>query len=1212
LTHLLQKAFLSILKKQKMFFLLQTLTGDVMKFAILVFITLTLSSLLYSTTFVDVNAGLPQLNDSSVAWGDYDNDGDLDILICGFTTAEERITRIYRNNGNGTFTDINAGLAGLSSGDAAWGDFDQDSDLDIVITGVYAENDFRTLIYRNNGDDTFTITSSWAGVSQASVAWGDLDNDGDLDVICTGYDGMESVTKIYSNENGWGMFRDANTTLPGISGGSIVLGDCDNDGDLDILLNGTTNSSDKLNSIYHNEGNWNFTDINANLPGLSYGSLDWGDYDNDGDLDIVMSGDSMMVSIFRVYSNDGNNTFTDINAGLPGSFAGSTTWGDYDNDGKLDILVTGFAGGTPITKIYRNNGSNTFTDINTGLEGICLSSAGWGDYDNDGDLDILYTGATPSGVTKLYRNDNTPSNTIPSSPSNLTATHVGDFVIFEWDAATDSQTPSLGLNYNLRIGTTADSCQILSPMSANSGYRLIPAKGTANANCRWKIARANLPNTFYWGVQTIDGAFAGSAFTNTVTTLSNVYTEFKVGLPGVIFGSTSWGDYDRDGYIDVLMTGRPFPFGLMPGLYHNNGDSTFTEINAGLPAISESCAAWGDYDNDGDLDIALSGDTGLALISKIYRNNGNGTFTDMNVALQPVSQGNLAWGDYNNDGYLDLLLTGCNGSGYYAIIYRNNGNGTFTNINAGLAVFANGSVAWGDYDNDGDLDIILTGNGLEMTKIYRNDGGNAFTDINAPLPLAMGGAVAWGDYDNDGDLDILLSGFSFEGAISKIFRNNGNGTFTDINAGLPGVFYSTATWGDCDNDGDLDIFLSGSTGTNNVTKIYRNNGNHTFSDINAGLVGTIYSSSAWVDYNNDGFLDILHMGFTGSKMICNIYTVNSSNPNTSPSVPTGLSASRVGDYIHFTWNASTDNQTPSPGLSYVLRIGSTPGGCQVFSPMASSSGQRYIPVNGYVNSTCSWKILSAELPDTFYWSVQAIDNAYAGSAFATEQSFTLPPKLILLSSQPVLFENTQIGSYGGWSGIRVQNNDTRNYTINTVRFSPNSGQFIFNYPKLGIPMLPGQIDTIFVRFSPITTGTKIDSLYLESNAPHSTTLKIRLSGLGTAIAAPLSPENLTIVNVGYNMQLNWDAVTRDINGSIAFPDGYLVFYSAASINNDDDYYYLWESSNTSFTHYRVARFSPRMMYRVFAYKDISKSNIERLRMLNGTTQKLRLRDLMLE
>ncbi|MCZ6803140.1 MAG: FG-GAP-like repeat-containing protein [Proteobacteria bacterium] len=242
--------------------------------------------------------------------------------------------------------------------------------------------------------------------------------------------------------------------------------------------------------------------------------------------------------------------------------------------------------------------------------------------------------------------------------------------------------------------------------------------------------------------------------------------------------------------------------------------------------------------------------------------------------------------------------------------------------------------------------------------MYRNDAGE-FINIGAPLIPVDDGSVAWGDYDNDGDLDILLTGSP--GWESKVYRND-NGNFVDIGANLTGVDGSSVTWGDYDNDGDLDILLTGDTATGGVSKIYSN---------------------------------------------------NIAISNTPPTSPTNLTSTVSENSAMLSWDKSTDNETPQNGLTYNLRVGTTPGGSEIVSPMADINiGYRKIPAIGNTNHNNSWTIKNL-LPGTYYWSVQAIDNGFAGSEFAEEQSFSIALTIALLdpinnSLQPILLDNGQI------------------------------------------------------------------------------------------------------------------------------------------------------------------------------------------------------------
>jgi len=448
--------------------------------------------------------------------------------------------------------------------------------------------------------------------------------------------------------------------------------------------------------------------------------------------------------------------------------------------------------------------------------------------------------------------------------------------------------------------------------------------------------------------------------------------------------------------LDILLAGFIDAGSNFVSKVYRNDAGNFVDIAAPIAAVYYSAVAWGDYDNDGDLDILLTGNPfGSPFpIAKIYRNDA-GNFVDIAAALTGVFSSNVAWGDYDNDGDLDILLTGAADppGTYISKIYRNDA-GSFVDIAAPLSPAYGGSAAWGDYDTDGDLDILLTGNSTgsvsPFAKIYRNDAG-AFVDINAALTAVQASSVAWGDYDSDGDLDILLTGNSSLTAtpvlIAKIFRNDA-GAFIDLNAALTPVQASAVAWGDYDNDGDLDILLNGNTGSGKIAKVYRNDAG-IFVDSAAPLAGTSLGSAAWGDYNNDGKLDILLTGDTGSGIISKVYQNNSATANTAPAAPTTLTATVSGSSVTFSWTKATDGQTPQNGLTYNLRLGTTAGGMQKVSPMANvSTGDRRIPALGNTNHRASWTIKN--LPTgTFFWSAQAIDHAFAGSAFAAELSFII-------------------------------------------------------------------------------------------------------------------------------------------------------------------------------------------------------------------------------
>ncbi|MDZ4121308.1 MAG: FG-GAP-like repeat-containing protein, partial [Candidatus Cloacimonadaceae bacterium] len=459
--------------------------------------------------------------------------------------------------------------------------------------------------------------------------------------------------------------------------------------------------------------------------------------------------------------------------------------------------------------------------------------------------------------------------------------------------------------------------------------------------------------------------------------------------------SIVWGDYDNDGDLDLFNNGL---------ILRNDGNGIFTDVSAGLPT---GCAgSWGDYDNDGDLDLAIIGYFGAEHICRIYRNEGNDIFIDINAGLSGVRPGSATWGDYDNDGDLDLLVTGWDNyhipadnttwSRSITRIYANNGDGTFFDINADFNAghqFLHGydKSNWADVDNDGDLDVFVTGFALperaSVSLVFRNDGNNLFTTINTGLSGIDYGETTFGDYDNDGDLDVLQSGYSggSNTSITTIYRNEGNFVFTNISADLVGG--TSSAWGDYDNDGDLDLLLTGSDFFGEgFSFLYRNDGNGVFTEIQAGLLGVSYGTAIWGDYDNDGNLDILLTGSINLMEIIKIYRNEITIANQSPTFPSvSYDMSNIMIYSY----GSYDDTTPSNAIHYNFRIGYTPGGCEIVSPMALDSGLRKLCAYG--NSYTGQYVLQDVTPDTtIYVTAQALDNSFFGSAFSPEIQVVTP------------------------------------------------------------------------------------------------------------------------------------------------------------------------------------------------------------------------------
>ena len=396
-------------------------------------------------------------------------------------------------------------------------------------------------------------------------------------------------------------------------------------------------------------------------------------------------------------------------------------------------------------------------------------------------------------------------------------------------------------------------------------------------------------------------------------------------LPETLGAGGAFFDADNDGDLDIYLVNS----GNWPGsaaaqkhsaLYQNNGDGTFTDItaaagvgNRGNYGQGVACA---DYDNDGDTDIYVT-NFGPDVL---YRNNGDGTFTDITAH---AGIGDAAWSssacflDYDRDGHLDLFVvnylhysldavyrpcgegetrTYCHPSLFEGApdrLYRNNGDGTFTDVSQEAGVGNIGGMFHGkglgvvsaDFNNDGAPDLYVANDDTRNDFFY-NNGDGTFSEISLLAGCAYsfngvaqaGMGIAAGDYNGDGALDIFVTNLSYE--TNALYRNNGDGTFTDViyEARLGKESYLYVGFGtgflDVDNDGWLDVFVANGHIIDNIAEthdvltyaqpnqLFRNKGDGTFQEISetAGSYfhrAQVSRGSIFGDYDNDGDVDIL-------------------------------------------------------------------------------------------------------------------------------------------------------------------------------------------------------------------------------------------------------------------------------------------------------------------------------------------------------------------
>ena len=481
------------------------------------------------------------ISPGSASWGDYDNDGDLDVLLTGDLINPK--TKIYQNDGNGDFSEVFAEqFVGTKRGNSVWVDVNQDGLLDIFQTGDECNgcstDDAR--FYLNTGTDFQpAFEGQVPSYTQGMAAFGDLDNDGDQDLVLSGGKAGFTASEIYIN-NQTEFTLDTDNSLLALNFASVDLGDFDNDGDLDILLTGAPISGENATIIYVNE-NGIFSELNTSALQGASGAAQWFDYDMDGRLDIALTGSfvenemsAFFAGIYRNIGGDFEEVFVgDVGHGI---ISPCISAGDYDNDGDLDFILGGNQSfidqSQRKTTLYENTGSG-FTASEESFVGLDNCSCTWGDADNDGDLDILISGSPNIGLfADVYQNFAITSNSLPTSPSNLTVQIDEEEVRLQWDSSSDTETSQTGLSYNVHLRNTTKD--IISSNALSNGKRIISEIGNASHNT-FKRIKLERGNDYFWKVQAIDNSYEGSAFSeemmfhlNYIPEITGVKTSFSI------------------------------------------------------------------------------------------------------------------------------------------------------------------------------------------------------------------------------------------------------------------------------------------------------------------------------------------------------------------------------------------------------------------------------------------------------------------------------------------------------------------------------------------------------------------------------------------------------------------------------------------------------------------------------------------------------------
>ncbi|MEM7199228.1 MAG: VCBS repeat-containing protein [Planctomycetota bacterium] len=702
--------------------------------------------------------GLPVSSSTGMATGDVDGDGDVDVLV-----PSSQQNRLFLNEGSGVFREAPAGripATGEPTLDLALGDVDGDGDLDLVAgngwTGYsssYYPVPGQNRLFLNDGIGNFVdVTETQLAVPPAyanAVALGDLDGDGDLDLV-TANGELYAVRQngLYLND-GSGTFTDVTAThLPpdANTSESVALGDVDGDGDLDLVFGNTMALAGT--SLYLNDGSGRFSDVtDARLPAQAdpvFGLVLF-DADGDGDLDLAIG----INGRDRLLLNDGLGSFGDVTIARMPSLSESTrslVVSDVDGDGAVD-LVAGSAAGP---QIYLGDGAGTFVeDTAARVPGeIFASEVRVADVDGDGDDDML-VGASRNRLL-LNVGGRFIDTTVPPTPvpSLALATGPRDSALGDIDGDRDldylvGSSRSSRLYRNEGGGILVDVTTPQLPPAAGIGAI---AMGDVDAD---------------GDLDLVLGALAELLFINDGTGTFADETAARLPSDTALTGALALVDVDGDTDLDLVVANAR----AQNLLYVNDGRGIYRdETAARLPVDidgSEGLAV-GDFDLDGDQDLVFANAGAIGEQNRLYLNDGAGRYMDATSIGLPAAHHlskAIVTGDVDGDGDLDLVVA--NAFTGPARLYLNEGLGSAVFIDAGdrlpAEVQLTKDLEIGDLDGDGDLDLLFS-NGSRDGRIYLNDGSGTFTDGTSILSAGLhrSETVAVGDLEGDGDLDIVF------------------------------------------------------------------------------------------------------------------------------------------------------------------------------------------------------------------------------------------------------------------------------------------------------------------------------------------------------------------------------------------------------------------------------------------------------------------------
>ena len=936
--------------------------------------------------FINSGQDFEPLGIGTIKWVDINKDGLIDLFVSGIGQDGPK-SQLYRNttntnNGTDFELDSSYNFPILFQTSVDFGDLDNDGDIDYAISGTNNEGkDVAFYGFQNTTNQFEIVEANFSSFSIGSIKIFDTDGDGDNDLISSG---QTIINNYFNNGN--------NPMMPEENFEEIVY-----------FKRSSTNSLSYLS--IGNNGNPSITSniTGLNIPGFTNGGLAIADFDNDGSEDIFISGAKVSdenplkeETASVLYKNIANTYEASSGFTFEPLTNATVEWVDFDNDGDLDLFTSGFSPGlgqkTYLYEVEVTNRKNKAPDKITSLNYEDLNNGNirlsWESPKDDLDAIMGYNlrlGTTPGGSELSYLlSDTQTGHLLVNQPPSIFTNNFSiqlDPGTYYWSVQAVDNGFKGGMFSDEQSFTLTYDWKIL-----NQGG-IIDKSILAKSNPILEFM--DLDNDGDYDLVYGDRTQKVYSFENNTLKENDSYDL----IPGLI--EIGVGDINLDGTFDIIGSRGRAQSVISLSKKEDDGIPNTNKTLTEHISLFKRKITTADLNNDGSLNIiniGMDNQNDLLAKFKMYStsfNTDTNTFTtkDLSDNFSSISQidaPSFDIGDFDNDQDLDIVISGDLLFGEnVTIIYENKTEAGSQNISfqeylvADLPGIKDGSSTFIDFDSDGDLDLLLSGfdnKGNRIFSMFENVDQGPWKEVETSLPKLSNTELAFGDFNSDGYSDLLISGInSNDAAITQLFEYDDNQGYIESDYDLSEFANAKFAFGDLDGDNDLDFVIAGVSSITDepLFRVYLN-----------------YRSDSYALINN-----------ASKKAFMKSSKINfSANPfNSPPTVPSIEEINLVGKntegdaIVEVSWVKSSDDYTPDNSISYALKIGTSPGKEDVMSSEALESGYRKKAGKGNAEQSTSWNIGLS--PGIYYASVQAIDASYVGSEFSREKMFEVNKSL---------------------------------------------------------------------------------------------------------------------------------------------------------------------------------------------------------------------------